>query len=285
MEQTTPVMPCAPPESLAGPGSVAWKINSEVVLLLGWGRAILLQFAHPLVAAGVAEHSLFIARPTARFRRLHQTLRAMLALTFGTSDEAARAAYGINAIHDHVRGQLREAAGAYPAGTSYSAHDPALLRWVHATLLDTFPRIYELYIGPLTPEERERYCAEASGLGPLLGVPEGYLPTSTAAVQDYMHEMFAGGQLTVTGTARALAREVVSPPSLWLAQPLLWLMQLSTIGLLPPAIREAYGFRWTSRHETALRLSVGLVRRLLPLLPSILRYWPPARVAFKRSRG
>ena len=52
----------------------------EVVLLLAWGRAILLQFAHPLVAAGVAEHSLFIKEPRGRLRRLRHTLGAMLAL-------------------------------------------------------------------------------------------------------------------------------------------------------------------------------------------------------------
>ena len=32
--------------------SIAAKINRETVVVLGWGRAVLLQFAHPLVAAG-----------------------------------------------------------------------------------------------------------------------------------------------------------------------------------------------------------------------------------------
>jgi uncharacterized protein (DUF2236 family) len=42
---------------LFGPGSLTWRVNREGVLLLGGGRALLLQVAHPLVAAGVAEHS------------------------------------------------------------------------------------------------------------------------------------------------------------------------------------------------------------------------------------
>lgn len=37
----------------SGPASVSWKINREVIVVAGWGRAILLQFAHPLVAAGI----------------------------------------------------------------------------------------------------------------------------------------------------------------------------------------------------------------------------------------
>ena len=62
------------------------------MLLLGWGRAILMQFAHPLVARGVAEHSAFRAEAFGGWRRLHRTLGAMLALTFGDREQAQRAA-------------------------------------------------------------------------------------------------------------------------------------------------------------------------------------------------
>src|SRR5215204_5691324 len=55
--------------------SIAWKINSEIVLLLGWNPAILLQIAHPLVAAGVTDHSLFLTDPAGRPRRLWRTLQ------------------------------------------------------------------------------------------------------------------------------------------------------------------------------------------------------------------
>ena len=61
-------------------------------MLAGWGRAILLQLAHPLVAQGVADHSGFAADRRGRVRRLQRTLRAMLALTFGTAEEVAEAA-------------------------------------------------------------------------------------------------------------------------------------------------------------------------------------------------
>jgi len=67
-------------------GGVAWRIHRERVLLAGWGRAILLQLAHPTVARGVAEHSGFTAERWGRLRRLHRTLSAMLALTFGSEE-------------------------------------------------------------------------------------------------------------------------------------------------------------------------------------------------------
>jgi len=272
---------------LAGPRSVAWKINREVVLLLGWGRAILLQFAHPLVAAGVAEHSTFMTNRRARLRRLYETLRAMLDLTFGTRAEVERAAGGINAIHDRVRGVLREPTGIFPAGTPYSAHDPALLAWVHATLLDTFPLTYELFVGPLTPAEQDRYCVEASGLEPLLGIPPGQLPRSTAELNRYLDQMFSSGQIAVGETARHLARELLYPPvPFWLqplAAPLLWLARLPVIGTLPPQIREAYGLPWRPHEAAALRLMSLLLRRLLPFVPPALRYWPAARRAMRRG--
>ena len=40
-----------------GPGSLTWRVNGEAVLLQGGGRALILQVAHPKVAAGVAEFS------------------------------------------------------------------------------------------------------------------------------------------------------------------------------------------------------------------------------------
>src|SRR5207302_9296561 len=118
------------PDPSAGERGVTWKIHSEMVLLLEWGRAILLQLAHPLVACAIADHSLYRAQ---RLRRLHRTLDAMLTLTFGTAQEVERASRAINVAHHRVHGKLRERAGVFPAGTDYSAEDRALLRWVYAT--------------------------------------------------------------------------------------------------------------------------------------------------------
>lgn len=267
------------------PGGVAWRLHSEVVLLLGWGRAILLQIAHPLVARGVADHSPFRTERWGRLRRLYRTVDAMLRLSYGTEAEAAEVARGINAIHDRVHGRLDEAAGVFVAGTPYTAHDPRLLRWVHATLVESQLLAYELYVGPLSPEERDRYCAETTGMERLLGIPEGYLPRSVADLQRYLDGMLASGEIAVTALARELAREIVSPPVPWPARPLVWLARLPTVGLLPPAIREAYRFRWTPRHERALRLSARATRAALPLIPSPLRHWPSARAVRRRLRA
>jgi uncharacterized protein (DUF2236 family) len=261
---------------------VAWKIHSEVALLLGWGRAILLQFAHPAVAAAVADHSLFHLQAWGRLGRLRRTLEAMLTLTFGTSEERLGAARAINAIHDRVHGRLGDLGGSIQAGRPYSARDPKLLLWVHATLLDSYVRTYELYVGRLTAAERDRYCAEAREIAVLLGIPGVALPATWAALQGYVEGMLAGQQIAVTATARTLARQVLSPPRPHAARPVLWLMRLSTAGMLPPQVRDTYGFAWGTGQERAFRIMVRSVRLLLAVAPSALRRWPVARRAYRR---
>ena len=262
-----------------GPGGVSWRLHREVALLAGWGRAILLQLAHPLVAQGVAEHSAFLREPNGHVRRLRRTLESMLALTFGSDDEAQRAAARINAIHDRVHGRIAVCHGAHSAGASYSAHDPELLAWIHATLLDSFLLTFEIFVADLTEEERDRYCAESSRIEPLLGIPIGRLPKSHDALQRYLASMLATDKISVTDTARALGHAVLYPALAWPARPLAALSRLLTVGLLPHAIRDAYHLTWTPRRERVFRLIAGSSRRTLPLVPALLRHWPTARRA------
>ena len=254
------------------------------MLLLGWGRAILMQFAHPLVARGVAEHSAFRAEAFGGWRRLHRTLGAMLALTFGDREQAQRAADRINAIHERVDGQLPHAAGPFAAGTPYSACDPALLAWVHATLVESFMLAYERYVRRLSPAERDAYCAESADIEGLLRIPAGALPRTAAALESYVAGRLASGEIRVTDTARTLARGVLYPPMSAPAWPALAVLRVATVGLLPPALREAYGFRWDYRRATALSASTAVIRALLPLVPSIIRHWPQSRAAMKTAR-
>lgn len=256
----------------AGPDSVTWKVNREAIMVAGWGRAILLQLAHPAVAAGVHHHSAFRGSLLASFHRLHATVGAMLSLTFGDAEQMITAAARINSVHDRVRGRVDEGAGG-----SYSAHDPELQRWVHATLLESMPLAYELLVGPLTRRERDRYCREGAIMEPLLGMPAGWLPRDSAQLDTYMRKMLAGTSIVVTDTSRALARAVLYPPRWYVVWPAFRAMQLLTLGLLPPSIRRAYGFEWGARDERAFARWATLLRTSLRLLPPLAREWPVAR--------
>ena len=205
----------------------------------------------------------------------------MRALTFGNDNEAIAAAARINVIHDRVFGQLDGQHGAFPAGTTYSAHATDLLCWVHATLIDSIPRAYELLVGPLSAAERERYCEEAAVMEPLLDLPAGTVPRTPQMLEAYMRDGLESGVLAITDTSRALARAVLFPPGWRLLWPLFRPVQLLTLGLLPPAIRDAYGFQWTAKDARALVRWTTAVRRMRRVVPPVAREWPSAR----RRRG
>lgn len=245
-------------------------------MVLGWGRAILLQVAHPLVAAGVRGHSGFDAGPRAYVRRMRRTIGAMLSLTFGTEPEVRRTADRINAVHRRVRGRLDRAAGRYPAGAPYDAADPALLAWVHATLIDSQLRTHDLFVGPLTTDDQDRYCAETAQIGPRLGVPSDALPATRAELDGYLAAMEQGDHLAVGSTARTLAEALLAPPGRQWIAPALWLGRLVTVGLLPPTVRAAYGFTWSARQARALRSSAAVLRAARRVTPSMLWKWPAA---------
>jgi uncharacterized protein (DUF2236 family) len=255
-----------------GPGSVSWKINREVIVVAGWGRAVLLQLAHPAIGAAVHDHSSFRGTLGSGLQRLHSTVGAMLSITFGDTDQMIASAARINAIHDHIYGRI-----AGQTGETYSAHDHGLQRWVHATLLESIPLVYELLIGPLTPAERNQYCVEASIMEPLLGMPAGWLPRDSARLDADMREMLTGGSLIVTDTSRALARTLLYPPKWQAVWPAFRAIQLLTIGTLPPSIRLAYGFEWGPREERAFARWTARLRTSLRLLPPVAREWPMAR--------
>ena len=258
---------------------ISLRVNAERLVLLGWSRAILLQLAHPLVAAGVADHSSFRAGGLAAARRLHLTVRAMLALTFGDPQERTAALDGILAIHRRVHGHLAAPAGRFPAGTPYSAEDPDLVVWVHATLLESIPTIYARVVRPLTTAERDAYCAEAAPIAVDLGARVHEVPRSWRALETYMGKMRDDGSIAVSAQARELAAAVLAPPLAPLVAPAAWLNRLVTIGLLPSEVREQYGFQWTAANERTLARACGTIRGLRRAAPRALAWWPAARTA------
>jgi uncharacterized protein (DUF2236 family) len=257
---------------------VAHRVNAERVVLLGWGRAILMQLGHPLVAAGVHDHSSFRATPWSAASRLHATVRAMLALTFGTDAEREHALYGIQQIHRRVHGHLATAVGVCAAGTAYSAEDPALVLWVHLTLLESIPLVYGLCVAPLTDAERDEYCAGSAWVALALGARPAEVPRTWREAQAAIARTYASGAIAVGPQARELAHVVLAPRIGTFVPPAAWLHRLVTIGLLPPAIREQYGYAWSARRQRALDRAISTICAGRRTLPRRLALWPEARV-------
>jgi uncharacterized protein (DUF2236 family) len=258
--------------SLFGPGSMMWRINRESILLLGGRAALLMQLAHPLVAAGVAHYSGFRSEPVGRLRR---TLDVMLTIVFGDEGAAVEAARKVNSVHDRI-------AGVASDGTPYRAKDPELLLWVNFTLVDSSLRVYEACVAPLSEGERDGYYEETKVVARLFEIPEEIIPPTLADLRAWADEKIESQEVTVTPTGRALAEPILRPIRL-----VPWRVAAAsafiTAALLPPPIREGYGLRVSRPAAAALAAGGRTSRRVLPLVPPALRTFPAARPA--RSSG
>ena len=258
------------------PDLAIWTVHRELALLLGAGRALLLQLAHPLVAAGVAGHSRFARDPIGR---LLATLGPMYTLVFGSPAATTAAAEGLRRVHRRVHGVLTEGVGLFPAGTVYDADDPELRLWVHATLIDSSLSVYTRFVRPLSARAAAEYYAGSCELARRLDVPPAITPPTLEAFDAYVAGMLASGRIAVGATARAQARLVFRPPAVPAFCVIAPAVEFVTAGLLPPAVREMYGYAWSPGRERALRGVAALVRRVLPLLPA------PVRVAAHARRA
>ena len=208
--------------------------------------------------------------------RLHHTVQAMRHLTFGDPSQSRAALEGIRAIHRRVNGTLVDAVGPYPAGTPYSAEDASLVLWVHATLLDSLPRVYEAVVRPISATERDEWCRESAPVARALGGGAD-VPETWADVQTYMSEMLTSGRIVVSDTARDLAADVLAPRFSALIAPWRAMNRTVTVGLLPPELRVQYGFPWSAKDDATLVRTLRGLGTLRRLTPDVLALWPDAR--------
>jgi uncharacterized protein (DUF2236 family) len=257
---------------LVEPGSVAWQVASEGALLLGGGRALILQVSEPRVAAGVAEFSGYREAP---WRRLYRTIEVTTRIVFGDGPSSVEAAAGLRRVHERIRGRD-------DSGRRYRALDPDLLMWVQATLLDTSLLVYDRYVRRLTEGERAEYYEQMKPVGEAYGIPVRRQPPDWAAFRDYFAEMLERG-LRVTETTRDVADSVLKPdlplPARLPARPAVEALRLLTIGTLPDGLRRDLGLDWGPLRERLLTASQGTIRGLLRVTPAPLRQFPAARRA------
>jgi uncharacterized protein (DUF2236 family) len=270
-----------PAEGIYGPGSVAWRINKQAALLLGGGRAALLQIAHPFVAHAVDEHSQTRTDPQGRFVR---TFANVYSMVFGDLDRAVKASRRVHAIHTRVTGEIPETLGAYPRGTPYAANDADSLMWVHATLLETAVRVYELVAHPLTDGDKRRYYDESRRFAHLFGIPESVQPRDWPELVDYWNDMLASDRLAVGTAASDIARFLLRAPRP-AAEPIARWYRAMTAGLMPARFREPFGLRFGARERAVFRASIPVLRAAHRITPRQLQYVPAYVAARRRLAG
>lgn len=247
---------------LFGPESVAWKIHTHPILIVGGFRALMIQALHPLAMAGVAMYSDYKHDPLGRFRRTAQYIHQVV---FSDTDTAQAAAAHVRRVHDMVH-------GVDPVtGKEFSANDPETLLWVHCAQAYSAIVARREFVGDLSGEEEDRYLKEFVVAGELIGIPREIIPAS----RDECREYFASMRPSLCASqASAEVISFVSKPDLRLVPAKEWpfAINLKWAGhaaatLMPRSMRQMAGMPKRTKAEWALRrwtsLNVRAVNRAL----------------------
>lgn len=279
---TTTATPPTPP----GPGSWTWADFGSWRFHLMLPQAFLLQVAHPVINAGVAEHSVYRSDPWGRARRSTELLWPVV---YARPEAARRKAGELRERHRHIKGVDRH-------GNRYHAFNPEAWAWVHGTGFDATIRMHELFGTPPDDDARQQMFQEWRQIGLMLDVDPQQMPATEAQYWVYFHDMIEH-RLELGEVARDLLseryyREQPRPPVKWLPEPV-WrhslsvlgpLMHLNTIGTLPRRFRERFDIPWTARDERRFRRWCRCCRISWRLTPPPLRYIPLARRAMRDAR-
>lgn len=249
-------------------------------------RALLMQVAHPLVAEGVDQHSRFREDPWAR---LEGTIASFLTVVYGTRPAALGEIARLNGLHRGIVGPVRDEAAARIA-EEYSARDPALSLWVHATLVDSTIVAYDALVEPLSRQRRARFYAETRPVARLFGVPDTLIPADLEAFEAYLaRSIGSDGPVHPSDASREIAWHILHPtfgplhPALgwiprWAATWTFW----PAVALLPEPLRAAYGLRLGPLERATGAWLTAAWRGWRPLLPASFRQMAAARSANAR---
>ena len=265
------------------PTSATWHVSRELALLIYGPAAVVLQVAHPKVAAGVRDHSALAADPLGR---LHRTMAATYAIAFGTVADARAAAAGVGRMHAKVRGTLEpdpHAGGrpgarpvAPPVTTEgrYSAADQDLVMWVAGTLAACGVAAYERFVAPMSGDEKAAYFADMRTFGRHFGLRVDHGPQTWPEFERYYAATLADPALGSHAVSRSVAWVVARPPRpLWLFParvPGRWLLAET----LPQVVADRLGFASTPASRAAVSAATASIRRAIPRLPARLRFAP-----------
>lgn len=267
-------------------GSMIRRLHGERLIAFSGIRALLMQACDPLAVVGFDRHSVIFSDPR---KRLLSTDERMSRMYFGSTDLATSTGAQIQTMHGRVRGTIDEQYGPVPVGTKYAADDPELMLWTLATLADSALVYWNRFFGSLTGEERESYWSDYRQIGMLLGMPSSSIPATEPELREYVRGRMNDGSLYISDDVRDRSQGIIFNPPFrgWqkvAATPLTEAIKLSSIGFLPPEIRDLYGFGWDPVREALLTSSVLQIRLARPFWPDAVKKHPasrtPAGVAF-----
>jgi uncharacterized protein (DUF2236 family) len=254
---------------------------SDARLMAGAGYALMLQVSHPVVGAGVSEHSNFRADP---WGRLLRTLDFTTSLVYGGPALAWETGRRVREMHKQIKGKL-------PSGEPYHALEPEAYAWVHATLADSIVRGHERFVGPVSRQDLLGFWEEWRRAGRLLGVRDRDLPETWDEFRPYFDEMVETRLERTDSVTDVLAALAEPPPpvvrgmsdALWraLRVPAARGARLGTVGLMPPVLRRKLGLEWSAARQVELRAVGAASRRSGAVLPESVRNFGPSYLRWR----
>lgn len=276
----------AEPPAPSRPGSLLWDLVGDWRLIMVMPGSMVMQVAHPMVGAGVGEHSVFRTDP---WGRLLHSLDSTLTLVYGGSAAIAEGRR-LQQVHRDIRGVDTD-------GRRYSALQPEAYAWVHLILFERLVTMSELFGTPLSSEDRVRLYDEMIELGRVLHIRPQHMPATEAEFWPYLDKMVSDrleDHPTVDAFLDVLRLSPVPAPRwprrldpVWPAvgRPFGAFGHFLAVGSLSPQIRELLGLRWTSRQARVLRKMGEGIARTAPRIPDRWRYLPAAARARAAAAG
>lgn len=245
---------------------MARRVHGERSVGLLYGqRALLIGALEPLTYTGTM---LSTAAGDHPFTRLARTAKIQETVFLGSKAEADKALAAVHRLHERIKGELPEAAGAHPAGSAYSAFDPELMLWTLAVIADSGRAMYETMVRPLSPREREALWQDYVRFGELFDLPREAVPGSYLEFQAWFEGKLASPELHATEHALEMAPLVAfEQPVPWHARGNIAIQNLVIKGTLPPRVREIFGISWSAAHERAFQAIAAGHRRARPAFP------------------
>jgi len=250
--------------------SMARRVHGERSVGLLYGpRALLIGALEPLTYTGTMLSTNAGDHP---FTRLARTAKIQETVFLGTRAEADKALGAVHRLHERIKGELPEAAGAHSAGAAYSAFDPELMLWTLAVIADSGRAMYETMARPLSPAEREALWQDYVRFGELFGLPRDAVPATAREFDDWFQGRLASSDMHATEHALEMAPLVAFRQPVPLPARLnLETQNLIVKGTTPPRVREIFGIRWTAAHERAFRSVAAAHRGARHAMPRQLR--------------
>ncbi|MGE2721317.1 oxygenase MpaB family protein [Mycolicibacterium celeriflavum] len=273
----------SPPIPL-GPDSLTWRYFGQWTGLFQGTWAGSMQNMHPQLGAAVKDHSIFFME---RIPRLLRSIYPIGGVVFD-GDRAPQTGAEVRDYHIGIK-------GVDERGRRYSALNPDVFYWAHATFFKSTLLAAEKFGGGLTEDQKRQLFDEHITWYRMYGMSMRPVPKTWEEFEQYWDHM-CRNVLENNWAAREVMDLSTMPkhPSLeWIPDPL-WRLNLKvmqrfltfmTVALYDPPVRELMGYTLTPRQEWLHRRFCDVVTFATKVLPKRWLMHPRKRSAMDRATG